>query len=57
MSVGSPLLLQDEASTCFLLSCGYGWADHFWCGCLAWFVGVFSVPSLVDFLYMSLCSP
>ena len=39
-----------------------GWSlhlfsDHFWCGCLAWFVGVFSVPSLVDFLYMSLCSP
>lgn len=40
MSVGSPLLLQDEVSTCFLLSCGYDWADHSWCGCLAWFVGV-----------------
>lgn len=23
---GKPLLLQDQASTCFLLSCGYDWA-------------------------------
>ena len=26
VSVGSPLLLQDQAATCCLLSCGCDWA-------------------------------
>ena len=61
MFVGSPVLSQDQASTCFLLSCGYDWAACVavpccrpwpllvWMSCLVR-QSVASVPSLVAFL-------